>query len=195
MPHTRPIFTPPVVLRWGFILLGITAVSLILIIASGQLDPQPIGTATASLTPGVQPIPTQSKTAQWLTLPDPGHVFTVRGTAVFTETADIRGGLRLGTSAQAFDVLISPSGYAAIRTGADELFPYQPWPHVRADENEIWVDVQEQVITVRINREWLWSGTVTFPLSQIGLVAESFVTTPTSIDWQTVTLYQPTAQN
>ncbi|MEZ4646628.1 MAG: hypothetical protein R3E31_28540 [Chloroflexota bacterium] len=108
MPHTRPIFTPPVVLRWGFILLGITAVSLILIIASGQLDPQPIGTATASLTPGVQPIPTQSKTAQWLTLPDPGHVFTVRGTAVFTETADIRGGLRLGTSAQAFDVLISP---------------------------------------------------------------------------------------
>ncbi|MEZ4646627.1 MAG: hypothetical protein R3E31_28535 [Chloroflexota bacterium] len=48
---------------------------------------------------------------------------------------------------------------------------------------------------MRINREWLWSGTVTFPLSQIGLVAESFVTTPTSIDWQTVTLYQPTAQN
>ncbi|MCA9977488.1 MAG: hypothetical protein KC413_17135 [Anaerolineales bacterium] len=66
---------------------------------------------------------------------------------------------------------------------------------MRADENEIWVDVQEQVITVRVNREWLWSGTVTFPLSQIGLVAESFVTMPTSIDWQTVTLYQPTAQN
>ena len=43
-----------------------------------------------------------------------------------------------------------------------------------AEYQEIWIDVQGEKITVRINRELLWQGNYDLPNRKLGLFAENF---------------------
>jgi len=151
-----------------------TAVFLISLIALGVFDPKPIGTLQTTLP------------AQMLTVSEPGQTivwqeeiaaetFSVRGTAVWQSgSLDSGVGLVLGNEQQAFITAVSPLGYVFIQQGDTIILPWQPWPHVRADENEIWLDVHGETITVRINREVLWQGDYAFTGKQAGLFGENF---------------------
>ncbi|NKQ34059.1 MAG: hypothetical protein HF973_00415, partial [Chloroflexi bacterium] len=57
--------------------------------------------------------------------------------------------------------------------------PPAPFPHVRrgTDPNEIWVDVANDLMTIRINRELLWSGDVGELNGELGVWGESFANT------------------
>lgn len=187
MSH-RPVH---MVLRWGLLLLGAPAVGLILLIAAGVTDPQPIGVIQWQTAPGARTIPAQATVSEWLDAPAPGASFTMQATAVFQQGAtDARYGLRLADADQTVDVLISPSGYVAIRAGDQDLFPYQPWPHARAGVNEIWIDVQGTAVTVRLNREWLWSGTIETVPTRLGLIGEGFAETAVVV-WEKVSISKP----
>ena len=71
---------------------------------------------------------------------------------------------------------ISPLGYVLVQQGDTAVLPWQPWPHVRLEEspNEIWIDIQGEEITVRINRELLWQGVHSLPTRNLGLFGENF---------------------
>ena len=78
---------------------------------------------------------------------------------------------------------MSPLGYAGIWQGTllpttspatTYLFPWQPWPHIHPTENEIWLDVQNGRLRVRLNREWLWEGDVTLPGTQVAVWGHSY---------------------
>ncbi|MBE2202439.1 MAG: hypothetical protein IAE79_27755 [Anaerolinea sp.] len=184
------------VLRRGLLLLSIPALILILLIAAGVTDPKPIGVVQWQTTPGARTIPAQEQVIEWLDAPAPGASFTVQATAVFQQGAtDARYGLRLADADQTVDVLVSPSGYVAIRAGDQDLFPYQLWPHARAGVNEIWIDVQQTAVTqtavtVRLNREWLWSGTIETVPTRLGLIGEGFAEMAVVV-WEKVSISKP----
>lgn len=184
-PHTH------VILNWSLILLLIAGISLITLVASGFFDPKPIGTTQFQMVPTAQTISKQGPKIQWLETPLSGSVFTVRVTAVFPDGTqkNIEGGLLLGTPEQHLAVRVSPLGYAAVQVNNADVFPWQPWPHVHTNQNEIWVDVRETAVTVRVNREQMWSGTVTLPWQQIGTTVAGRETA--TVDWQTLTLFHP----
>lgn len=70
------------------------------------------------------------------------------------------------------------------------LFEWQLWPHVNTDQetNEIWLDKNGETMTVRINRELLWNGSVSLSVSQVGLWSGSFDKSGT-IDFETLAIF------
>jgi hypothetical protein len=100
----------------------------------------------------------------------------------------------LGEAGTRLTVGVSPLGYVAVwQTGdqATRFIPWQTWPHVRPaqEDNEIQVDVVGEAVTVRVNHERLWQGTVAPPGRRLGLYAESFGGAAT-VDFRTVSRYQ-----
>lgn len=183
-------------LRWAAVLSLLAAVIAIGLIATGVFDPRPIGAEQWQRPLTAEVIPANSRRLIWLDGPLPGQRYSVRLTVAFQSgEPDISYGLVLGNETEHLAVAVSPLGYVAIwqetnkqlpvlfslQPSANPL-PWQTWPHVKtgAEPNEIWVDVDQasdptnSLITVRINREWLWSGKVEIPEAQIGLLVESF---------------------
>ena len=157
-------------------LLG-TAVLLILLIASGVFDPKPVGELQKMLPATTLTVDQPGQTIRWLDEPLPAGDFSVRGTAVFQSgNLDSGIGLALGDAEQALVVAVSPLGYVLVRQGDAVLLPWQPWPHVQLEENpnEIWIDVRGREVTVRLNRELLWQGSVDLISHRLGLFAEGF---------------------
>lgn len=202
-------------LRYAAILLLLTAVSTIVLVSTGVFDPQPIGREQWRQSLSSQTLPPHSRQLHWLAQPLPDSPFTLRLTAAHQSgELDSGYGLAIGREERHLAVAVSPLGYVTIwQTSRDEkpadavqspvpgtssLLPWQTWPHVRQGSgvNEIWVDVDRRhgdnggQVTVRVNREWLWSGQVRPITGQAGLVAESFGKTAV-IDFQTVQLFAP----
>ena len=184
-------------LRWTAVLLLLAAVIAILLMAAGAFDPRPIGAEQRQRLLAAETIPAHSRRLVWLDQPLPGPPYTIRLTAAYQGgEPDIGYGLVLGTNQQHLAVALSPLGYVAIWQAMSKqmplnsdgsqpstfTLPWQPWPHVRGgiEANELWLDVDRtgastnDRVTVRVNREWLWSGEVEMLEGQVGLWIESF---------------------
>lgn len=154
-----------------------TAVFLILLITSGVFDPKPIGERQTTLPTINLTVNQPGQTIVWLEEPLPEGDFSVRGTAVWhSGSLDSGAGFVLGDEIHRFIVAVSPLGYVLVQQEETAVLPWQPWPHVRLAEapNEIWIDVQGEALTVRLNRELLWQGNFTFSGRKLGIFGENF---------------------
>lgn len=154
-----------------------TAVFLIILIASGLFDPKPVGKLQTTLPATTLTVDKPGQTITWVDGSLPVSDFSLRGTAVYQSgNLDSGVGLALGDETSQFIVAVSPLGYALVQQNETAVLPWQPWPHVRLEDNpnEIWIDVQGEEITVRLNRELLWQGTGPLPTRNLGLFAEYF---------------------
>ncbi len=179
-------------LRWLSGLLAGTAVVAIILILSGMFDPQPVGTLQWERPLTRQIIPTHTRRIVWLDETTPDEAYSLRLQAAYQSgETDIVYGLALGSDDDYLAVIASPLGYTGIAEVHPSFIihrlPFRPWPHVRPDANEIWLDVIDGRVTARINREWLWEGEIADISGQIGLVVESFGETAV-IDFQTIQL-------
>ena len=117
---------------------------------------------------------------QWLAQPIPANDFSVQLTAGFVEGGlDSDYGLILGDEQTYLKIAVSPLGYATIEHDSNPIFSRQPWPHVKRgnEQNEIWLNSIDGVLSVRLNRELIWVGEVEQIDGDIGLYAESFAET------------------
>lgn len=78
--------------------------------------------------------------------------------------------LRIAYPATEYAIRNTPSTLHSPRP----ILPWQPWPHVRPDRNEIWLDVDGSQWAVRVNRERLWAGNVAERVERVGVVGEGF---------------------
>ena len=184
--------------------LLLAAMTIITLIAMGIFDPQPVGELQWE-----RPLPTltlKPQTPQLVPLDiDLSDIdYSLRLTAVHQSGDPDSGyGLALGQQSPLI-IALSPLGYTAIWQQPDSAFslqpsvfyfPWQTWPHVRPGSNEIWVDVirgQEPStghITIRLNRELLWSGDVLLD-DGISLYSETFGDTAV-VNFQTLQLFSP----
>ncbi len=177
--------------RWLTGLLAGTAVLAIILILSGIFDPQPVGEMVWERPLTLQTIPAQSHQIVWLdAVPD--GAFSLRLTAApQSGETDIAYGLALGNDDDFLAITVSPLGYAAVEERHSSFitrhFAFQPWPHVRPDQNEIWLDVEGERLTVRINREALWQGEAE-GTGEIGLMMESWGKTAV-VNFQSIQLF------
>ena len=185
------------VLRWGFVVVVATTAVIILLILSGVFDPKPIGALVGERPLFPQIIAPEAPRLTWLEETVPTGSYTVRLTAAQEEGRgmDIGYGLVLGDDDTHLAMAVSPLGYVSVwqQTGdeVDVIFPWQPWPHVGRDSapNEIWVDVEDGHLNIRINREFLWEGEIVRPFGQIGVIGESFGETAV-VNFQMVQIFE-----
>ncbi|MCA9999014.1 MAG: hypothetical protein KDE56_24795 [Anaerolineales bacterium] len=176
-------------LRLTAVFLLLTILLLVGFIASGWGDPQPLGELVQTVQPGTMTILARGDQVMWLETKPLGERFSVRLTAVFqTGQRDIGYGLLLGTPHTTTALQLSPLGDLTLQQSPISnlhspfsnphspipILPWQPWPHVRSDHNEIWLDVDGDHWTVRVNRELLWVGEVAERVERVGVVGEGF---------------------
>lgn len=175
---------------WQEWVMGGTAVFfllLILLIASGVFDPQPVGSPQWAIQLDPLILLANERAVRWLDTPLPDNDFSLRlDTAHSSGELDVAFGLVIDN----FWVGVSPLGYVTILAGETAVLPLQPWPHVTAGGNEIWLDRRENQITIRINRELLWTGKATFTSWQVGVWGQSWGETAV-IHFPALTLYHP----
>ncbi len=170
---------------WGSGVLLATAVLLIALIASGLFDPQPIGSVLWTAQPVPLTLSGPERTVNWLGAPVVPAAYSMRlATNHFSGEQDVVYGLVIGS----LWVGVSPLGYVEVLDGETAVLPLQPWPHVTATANEIWIDVQGGMATIRINRELLWTGETAVSGSQLGVWGQSWGETAV-IHFPSVTLY------
>jgi hypothetical protein len=168
-------------LRWlqvGGVVMGVTAVCLIALIASGMFDPKAIGEPVQTWENKRVTAVAHQQNITWLPGQLPPGNFSLRATlAQQSGEPDSGAGMLLANDCANIIIALSPLGYATIQqqpliTG----FPWQPWPHVRtgSQPNEIWVDVEDGQMEVRINRELLWAGESPFIPERVGIYGESW---------------------
>lgn len=195
---------PPLAWRW----LSIIAVFLLFIIvggigliSAGVFDPKPLGTTKVEFPLNTIQITPNDQELKWIEGQFQSEVFTVRLTASkLNGETDVAYGLALGNEDNFLIVAVSPLGYYSIWRGSNQtgrpeknqvVEPWQTWPHVRLDDNpnEIWIDVQnEQITSIRINREILWQEPLPIQDGGIGLWSQSFGG-PADIDFQKVEIF------
>lgn len=160
---------------------------LILLIASGVFDPKPVGSPQWTIQPGPLTLPTNERAVRWLDQSLPTSDFSLR-----LDTAHSSGELDVayGVVIDNIWVGVSPLGYVTILAGETAVLPLQPWPHVTAGGNEIWLDRRENQVTIRINRELLWTGEATYDNRQVGLWGQSWGEMAV-IHFPALTLYHP----
>lgn len=154
--------------------MGITAVGVltgILLMALGVFDPKPIGCVTWQTQPSALTIPPQAGITRWLNAPVLAADFSLR-----LQTNHRRGEVDVvyGLALDDLRVGLSPLGYALVMVGETAVLPLQPWPHITPAGNEIWLDVRGSRVTIRLNRELLWTGEVTLTHRQVGIWGESW---------------------
>lgn len=179
------------------VLLLVGAITAITLISAGVFDPQPIGERAGRRALSAQEIGPGEKRLTWLPESMTGGAFSVRLAAAWAAgERDVGYGVAVGANDAYLAAAVSPLGYAAVWTeqaGRREMvLPWQPWPHVRrgSEANEIQIDVVENVVTVRVNRERLWQGERAIQGASAGLVAESFGE-DTVIDFREVVTFAP----
>lgn len=181
----------------GFLLFLLT----LILIATGPFDPQPVGPVAAEQSPGALTAGPQSTTIRWLTTAAPPHPFTAQLTAHHASGAIDSGyGLVVGSDKAYLATAVAPTGMVSIwqtshKGETQAILPWQPWPHVGTGDapNEIWVDVDDTAVAVRINREQLWSGTLDVALddSQVGWMVVSFEEASVTAVAETFRLFHP----
>ena len=192
--HAAP---PPSVWRW----LGLAAVSLLLlsvatiaVISTGALDPGPAGTPVAVYSPGLLEVAAGSQEVAWSSAAPAGPLAARLTAAHAAGELDSGYGLLLGDADAYLVAAVSPLGYVALwqeqGAGRSEILPWQRWPHVERNgsPNEIQVSVAGSAVTVRVNRELLWEGTVSLQATTAGVYLQSFGG-PATVDFQRLSLY------
>ncbi|MFQ5398747.1 MAG: hypothetical protein ACE5E7_04025 [Anaerolineae bacterium] len=197
-------------MRWGVLLLA-GAAAVIVLIASGAFDPKLLGPKQWSQALGAEYIPSQSRQIQWLKESTPHASYTIRLTAAHQSgEVDAGYGLVIGQDAHYLAIAVSPLGYVAIwqeEAGIADpassyapfpstfFVPWQTWPHVLQGGamNELWVDVVDGRVTVRINRELLWSGEIADVSGEVGVLGESFGGAAV-VDFQKIELFATAAK-
>lgn len=148
---------------WGgaLVTLHLLLISLGLI-AAGVFEPSHVG-ERVSLPAVTLSLAAGQESLHWLpgALPDTFHM-VIQG-ALQTGALDSGYGLVLGTPTCHVGMGVSPTGYLtlwqSVQGRAAVLLPWQPWPHVTLEAaNEIWVNVEGEQISWRINGEQVWQG-------------------------------------
>lgn len=173
-------------------MLGTTVV-LTSLIAAGTFDPKPVGDLQWERPLSPQTITAGSQPIFWLEAVTPSDDYSLRlTTAHQSGETDVLYGLVIGDEENYLATAVSPLGYTAVWEQQLPLtihhFPFQPWPHVRPDENEIWLNVVDGRVSIRLNRELYWTGSVETSRGRIGLWRESFGATAV-VDWQRLQLF------
>ncbi len=182
-------------LRLTAVIILITAVVAIFLISQGLFDPKPLGEEAWQQTVGQQTVVAGERRLTWLAHPPLPPAYSLRLTAVFQEgERDSAYGLLLGDEHEGWTaVTVSPLGNVAVwqeRGGERTYFrDPAPFPHVRPAANEIWVDMADGQMTLRLNREWVWAGPAT-PGKQMGLIVESWGETAV-VQFQKIQLFTP----
>ena len=162
------------------LILGIVLVSL------GVFDPKPIGELV--LTAPIEDIQEvdQLEVVSWLDLEAPSPNFSARLTGSWLSGEDDMGyGLVVGNPERYLIVAVSPLGYLSIweagtiieSPNRSDLIPWRTWPHIRTtdEQNEIWIDVQDNVVAnVWINRELLAVEPISLSSRGFGTWSQSF---------------------
>ena len=196
----RPPPSPGVwrVLGLAAVLLLLGAIAAIGLISAGAFDPQPTGDVADRRELSAQEIPGGETRLTWHDTFVAGSAFTIRLTAAWaTGEQDVSYGVVVGEKDDHLAVAVSPLGYAAVwleQAGRREMmFPWQPWPHVRRGSaaNEIQIELVEQKVRVRVNRERLWEGQRELQGAAVGLVAQSFGE-ESVVDFQKLVSFAPT---
>ncbi len=163
----------------------VTAFLLIALIARGVFDPQPLGPLLFTAQPAPLTLSSPERSVNWLDAPAVPATFSVLlATAHVSGEQDAAYGLVIDD----LWVGVSPLGYVKVLDGETAVLPLQPWPHVTATANEIWIDVQGGMATIRINRELLWTGETAVSGSQLGVWGQSWGETAV-IHFPSVTIY------
>ncbi len=171
-------------------------------IASGRFDPKTVGEEQTALPLGALTVSSTERTVRWLDpVPSLQVPFSIKLAAKLDHgTPDTGYGLVLATPGGETEVVVAPTGYTAVlersvrgdSVGTSGPVPWQPWPHVRRGDkmNEIWIDLDENEVRVRINGEFLWAGELSGPVASVGVVAESHEGTAV-VDFHQVEFYSP----
>lgn len=184
MSDTSDKMPPPATWRrlgLGAVVLLVGAVTAISLISAGVFDPQPAGELRSRLALSAEEIGAGAKYVAWLEDDATTGDATLRLTAEHSSgETDIGYGLLLGRPQRYLAAAVSPTGYVAVWQSEANVrttvVPWQTWPHVRmgSEQNEIQIDKAGREVTVRINRELLWSGEWTFGDGRAGVYGESF---------------------
>ncbi len=167
------------------ILILCTIFLAVLLSLLGVFDPIPDGELIWQTGLDTMDVPPESSELVWLSEELPSVPLAIRLTAAYEDgEIDSGYGLILGQDEGIITVMISPLGYAAVSQqpdGAesgmlDFLLPWQTWPHIRTGEaaNEILVILENDTMTVRVNREWLWEGKGIAAPRTAGVIGQSF---------------------
>lgn len=166
-------------LRWiAGLVLG-TAVAVIILIAAGVFDPKPVGKLADEWLLSPQTIAAGSQQIVWLDPLTPTDNYSLRLKATYQSgETDVLYGSVIGSEDDYWVTAVSPLGYAALweqhSASSIQHLPFQPWPHVRPDANEIWLEMVNGRATIYLNRELYWTGPVETSQGRIGLWLESF---------------------
>ena len=173
------------VLVLSFILL------IVWLVSAGYFDPKPVGSLRWQKVLPPQAIVAGPPQIMWLEAVETAD-YSVRATAVYQSgEKDISYGLALGNETDYLVVAISPLGYVTLWQADTVLMPLQPWPHVHtgSEPNEIWVNIEQAQLTVRINREILWTGDSVVGRG-IGVMSQSWGETAV-VQFPSVQLFTP----
>ena len=180
------------------VLLLLSAIAAIGLISAGVFDPRPTGDVANRRDLSAQEIPGGETQLTWHETSVAGSTFTVRLSAAWaTGEQDVGYGVVVGEQEGHLAAAVSPLGYAAVwmtQAGRREmLFPWQLWPHVHrgSETNEIQIQVEDDSVHVRVNRERLWEGQTKPQGAAVGLLAQSFGQGAV-IDFQTLVTFTPT---
>lgn len=163
---------------WSGIGLFICAIGLI---AVGLFDPQPytLNNTLNKMDERTITIPAEPH-IEWQTdsLTTP---FSRRVTFQLPTEPEIAVGVALNDGNKPLIISATNGGFVRIVHGDEVILPEQTWPlasidpYVRGGESaEFWVDVDENGVTVRINREMLWQGTMDERWTQWGIFSDGF---------------------
>jgi hypothetical protein len=182
------------------VLLLLTALLGIGLISAGVFDPQPLGDFATQLPVESLSVESGGSQLHWLDTSPPAAPFSLHLTAApQSGESNIGYGLALGDETDYWVAAVSPLGYVTLshcqltivncQLSIDQPLPWQPWPHVRPDANEIWLDVAGDELTVRVNREFLWQGEIEVG-GRVGVWLESYGGAAT-VAFQELKLYTP----
>ncbi len=123
---------------------------MVLLVRAGVWDPRPVGTLFADHSLG------QISGVQWVEPVD--GAFSVQIETVSAETT----ALLLKNDAETLHIAINPVGFFSIWTDTDGSvqphYPWQTWPHIEPNVNEIWLDVRADGWSLRFNKELFYEG-------------------------------------
>jgi hypothetical protein len=130
-------------------------------------------------------IPSKTTKNKWLKEDLPQPPFSIRVIGNFDSgDLDSAFGLMLSQQDGIIAVMISPLGYVSVwhetsstNTNTKDFYlPWQIWPHVHtgSSENEIYVHLNGDILSIRINRERLLEISEIDQVDRIGIMGESF---------------------
>lgn len=135
------------------------------------VDPRPVASLSHRFDLGRQPIPA----AFWLETEPLTPPFTVQLQTAWTAgEKDVLYGLMVGSPARPLVITISPLGYMEITHAEKTITPFSVFPHLKPDQNELWLDVYPQNWCLRLNQELAACGEWVEPASQVGFTGRSF---------------------